>query len=166
MALVRHANRQRLFAAAQARALALNRPLVVVGDPNGGVWSRVFPAYGCGDVCVDLHGCPACARQLRADLTQRVNLADDSGVVFVSCVFEYIEDLPAAWAEVMRIAGTAENVFVVKVQPGTLSSILVPGAKWTIVSAPPEGASLQAVRVNGVFAGEGRLAGVQSAVLR
>lgn len=38
--------------------------------------------------------------------------ADNSSVVFVSCVLEYVTDIDAALREISRIAGSADNVFV------------------------------------------------------
>ncbi len=50
--------------------------------------------------------------------------------MFVSCVLEYVPDLEAALAEIARIAGSAENVFIVNVQPWTLTARLYPNARW------------------------------------
>ncbi|MBZ5709668.1 hypothetical protein [Nannocystis pusilla] len=131
-ALVRFQERKCLFRAAATRAAATGRKLVVVGDPDGGFHTRFMRAYDCGDLCVDLAGCPACPMNLVADITkgQLPGIADDSVIVFVSCVFEYVEDLHAAMAEVRRIAGHPGNIFVVTVQPWTLTSRLYPGARW------------------------------------
>lgn len=131
-ALVRFQERKCQFRAAATRAAATGRKLVVVGDPDGGFHTRFLRAYDCGDLCVDLAGCPACPVTLVADITkgQLPGIADDSVVVFVSCVFEYVEDLHAAIAEVRRIGGDQDNIFVVSVQPWTLTSRLYPGARW------------------------------------
>jgi hypothetical protein len=148
-AAARFRARQRLFAQAAARAHALGRLLVVVGDPDSGAHTRLLRAYDCGDVTVDLGGAPACPRAIAADLTAGPvpGLADGSGVVFVSCVFEYVRDPEAAWREVLRIAGAPENVFVVEVQAWTATAHLYPGARWTVAS-PPGRASLQATPVS------------------
>lgn len=125
------------FAAATQRALALNRPLVVVGDPDAGAHTRMMRAYSCGDLCVDLCGCPRCSHYLAADITKGPipGVADDSAVVFVSCVLEYVGDVEAARQEILRIAGEPANAFVVTVQPWTLTAALYPGARWTGASA-------------------------------
>jgi hypothetical protein len=60
MALRRFERRRRAFAAAARRAAELGRPLVVVGDPDAGAHTRLVRAYDCGDLCIDLHGCPRC----------------------------------------------------------------------------------------------------------
>ncbi len=50
-----------------------------------------------------------------ADLTAGPvpGVADDSAVVFVSCVLEYVSDPEAALLELQRMAGSAENLFIV-----------------------------------------------------
>jgi hypothetical protein len=114
------------------RAAALDRRLVVIGDPDAGMHTRLWRAYGCGDVCVDLNGCPKCPMTVVADITKGPipDIADNSAVVFVSCVLEYVTDIDAALREISRIAGSADNVFVVTVQPWTLTARLYPGARW------------------------------------
>lgn len=131
-ALVRFEERKRLFHAAAARAATIGRPLVVVGDPDGGFHTRFLRAYDCGDLCVDRAGCPACPVALVADITKGPlpGIADDSVVVFISCVFEYVEDLDASMVEISRIAGHRDNIFAVTVQRWTLTSRLYPGARW------------------------------------
>mgnify|MGYP001233728242 CR=1 FL=1 len=130
-AMVRHNERTVAYAAANQRASTLGRKLIVIGDPDAGFHTRMMRAYGCGDVCVDLNGCPRCPVTVVADITQRVeSVADDSAVVFVSCVLEYIRDMPAALSEILRMAGSRENVFLVTVQPWTLTARLYPAARW------------------------------------
>ena len=67
-ALLRQRDRRTTFSAAQARARELGRPLVVVGDPHAGAWTSMMPAYGCGDTCVDINGCPGCQTSHTVDL--------------------------------------------------------------------------------------------------
>jgi hypothetical protein len=129
-AWLRFSERSSLFAAAVARAKALGRPLVVIGDPDAGMHTRLARAYGCGDVCVDLNGCPLCPVAIAADITKPLPFADNSVVVFVSCVFEYVDNVEAAYAELLRVAGSPDNLFVVAVQPWTITAHLYPGASW------------------------------------
>lgn len=135
-ALSRHDRRRRLFGEAAARAHELGRPLIVVGDPDAGMHTRLVRAYGCGDICVDARGCPLCPVVRAADITAGPieGIADDSGVVFVSCVLEYVGDLDAALREVHRIAGALENIYIVTVQPWTFTAALYPGARWAGVA--------------------------------
>jgi hypothetical protein len=119
MALRRFERRRRAFAAAARRAAELGRPLVVVGDPDAGAHTRLVRAYDCGDLCIDLHGCPKCRIMQAADLTAGPvpGIADDSAVVFVSCVLEYVSDPEAALRELKRMAGSPDNLFLVFVEP-------------------------------------------------
>jgi hypothetical protein len=137
-AMVRHNERGAAYAAANERALKLNRKLIVIGDPDAGLHTRLMRAYGCGDVCVDLNGCPQCPVTVVADITKRIDgIDDDSAVVFVSCVLEYVGDLNAALAEILRVAGSRENVFIVAVQPWTLTARLYPSARWRAEQQTP-----------------------------
>lgn len=124
--------RRDVYLAAMRRANELGRPLVVVGDPDAGAHTRLMRAYGCGDVCVDLHGCPLCPTVRIADITASPvpGIADDSAVVFASCVLEYVADADAALRELHRMAGGRDNLFIVLVQPWTLTAYLYPGARW------------------------------------
>lgn len=144
--LYRYGERARLFKQAQARALELRKPLVVIGAPNaGGLTAVIGSPYGCGDLCVDLHGCPECGRQVAVDITKDpIPLPQDSAVVFVSCVLEYVDDINAAWAELKRVGGA--NVFVAIVGGGTLTSYAFPGAKWVL---DRKGTGFVAYRING-----------------
>ena len=146
MALRRFEHRRRAFAAAALRAAELGRPLIVVGDPDAGAHTRLVRAYECGDLCIDLHGCPNCQAMRAADLTAGPipGVADDSAVVFVSCVLEYVGDAAAAVREIGRMAGSAENVFYVSVEPWTMTAALYPGARWTAVRGA-DGVSLTSV---------------------
>ena len=142
MAFHRFEVRRRIFDAAARRASELGRPLVVVGDPDAGMHTRIKRAYGCGDMCIDKNGCPMCTVTKVADLTKGPidGIADDSAVVFVSCVLEYVADPEAALRELRRIAGTPSNLFLVFVEPWTLTAALYPGAQWAGgVSDPAQG---------------------------
>lgn len=134
-ALVRWQARRETYDLAVRRAAALGRPLVVVGDPDAGAHTRLYRAYGCGDLCVDINGCPMCRVVRVADITAGPipGLATDSAVVFVSCVLEYVDDAEAAIRELNRIAGGPDNLFMVSVQPWTITAALYPGARWTAV---------------------------------
>lgn len=131
LAVARFRRRERVFAEARACATQLGRPLVVVGDPDGGAHTRLSRAYGCGDACIDLRGCPRCHVSIEADVTKTLEqFADDSVVVYVSCVLEYVSDAAAAEAELLRIAGHRERLFVVYVDPWSFTSVVYPGARW------------------------------------
>lgn len=137
MAARRMKRRRDVFRTAEARALEVGRPLVVVGDPDAGMHTRILRGYSCGDICVDLSGCPACPVSIYADLTKGKipEVADDSGVVFVSCVLEYVTDPLAAERELLRIAGGKSNLFSVNVEPHSATAMIYPGSKHRKTSA-------------------------------
>ena len=137
-AVERFNNRVNVFGLAKERARAIGRPLLVVGAPEAGIHTRLFPAYDCGDLCVDINGCGTCPHQAMIDVTKPIPLASDSMVVYESCVLECCDDPVAAWNELARVAGSPENHFHVRVQPGTLTSRLYPGCKWTTVDTEPK----------------------------
>lgn len=124
--LRRRSLRGSTFATAQAEARRLNKPLIVIGAPDRGATRG---DYGCGDVTVDVQS-SSCAMSIQADVTKRLPFADDSAVVFVSCVLEYVSDLGAALREIRRVGG--RNVYIVRVEPWTMAAYLYPGAKRTI----------------------------------
>jgi hypothetical protein len=131
---VRTHNRSSTYQCAARRAAALGRPLLVVGAPDGGVTS----GYGCGDLTLDLTK-SSCPNHIQADITKQIPLNNDSVVVFVSCVLEYVNDLDAAMRELVRVSGG--NLFITRVEPWTLTAYLYPGAKRTIPASLSSGGS-------------------------
>jgi hypothetical protein len=121
----RRVRRTTVYQQALNAARALNRPLVVIGAPDGGATS----GYGCGDVTIDLAG-SACPTSLRADITKPLPIGDNSVVVFCSCVLEYVHDVDAALREIQRISGG--YAYFVGVEPWTLTAKWYPGAKRTL----------------------------------
>ncbi len=136
---VRRSNRESAYRCAANLAASLGKPLLVVGAPDGGVTS----GYGCGDITLDMAP-SSCPRHIQADITKRIPLADNSAVVFVSCVLEYVDDVDAAMRELMRVSGG--NLFVVRVEPWTLTAYLYPGAKRTIPASLSSGGSCTVIQ--------------------
>jgi hypothetical protein len=98
---------------------------VVVGAPDGGMTS----GYGCGDITVDI--VPSyCPGYVQADVTKRLPFADNSCVVFCSCVLEYVGDVDAALREIQRVSGG--YAYFVGVEPWCATAYLYPGAKRTL----------------------------------
>jgi hypothetical protein len=129
--------RQQLWRMARARATELGRPLLVVGDPDGGVVNAVVGRdYGCGDVCLDLSGCPRCPHGLRGRAEDLLpTLPSDSFVVYVSCTLEYVDDAALVGHELHRVSGG--ELFVAHVEPVSLTAYFYPGAQRRILRAPP-----------------------------
>lgn len=130
--------RREVFAQAQARARELGKPLVVVGAPSGGFVNILSTDYGCGDLCVDLEGCEGCERAAAGRAEDVLPfIPDGSAVVFVSCTLEYVDDVDLVWRELRRIAGT--DVFVVGVEPWSLTAFFFPGAQRRLLAVPRAG---------------------------
>lgn len=123
-------SRRENYLKAKERAAELQRPLLVIGDPNTGAITRMFPAAGCGDLCIDLSGCPGCPSGQVVDVTGGFpSLESNSAVVFISCVLEYIPNPNDVYAEALRVAGATENLYVVTVDPDSVTAFLYPGAQ-------------------------------------
>lgn len=126
--LYRWRRRTVVYEEARATAKNLGRQLIVIGAPDGGVTS----GYGCGDQTIDISP-TSCPNWKPLDITKTLPYADNSVVVFCSCVLEYVSDPIAAIAEIKRISGG--YTYFVGVEPWTLAGLLYPGAKQTLPAA-------------------------------
>jgi methyltransferase family protein len=126
--IYRWRRRSAVFNEAATKAIQLNRPLVVIGAPDGGVTS----GYQCGTYTVDISP-TACPNWLPVDITKTLPFGDNSVVVFCSCVLEYVVDPSAAVAEIKRVTGG--YAYFVGVEPWTLAGLSFPGAKQTMPPA-------------------------------
>jgi hypothetical protein len=124
---------------AQKRSSQTGKPLVVIGDPDAGtVNSKIGRDYDCGNFCVDLYGCKACPNQVAADLLAWLKeQPDNSAVLFVSAVLEYIQSMNGIPRELYRVSGG--DLFVVTVEPFSYTAFFYQGAKRQFFSAPPHG---------------------------
>lgn len=114
--------RGRVFRQAQEKALELGRPLAVVGAPDS--WTT--DGYPCGDITIDI-GDSACPNFYQLDITKPLPFRDNSLVVFVSCVLEYVHDYDTALSELYRVSGGF--LYNVRVEPWTLTAYMYPGRK-------------------------------------
>tara|TARA_Y100000034_G_scaffold136416_1_gene212760 strand:+ start:1940 stop:2440 length:501 start_codon:yes stop_codon:yes gene_type:complete len=145
---LRWRDRSRLFKRAQEVAKARGKPLLVVGRPFG--WSdstqSSLKRHGCGDVCIDITGCPECQQGHKADVSDLSRFEDNSfGAAFASCVMEHVDDLPEAWRELNRVTGG--NVFVVHPQKWAPFAYHCPSHKWYIEEV--DGRRMRAGRIRG-----------------
>lgn len=123
--------RRRLFLAADERARRVDRPLLVVLPRTEGWFNRSMRIFEYGSRHGDIfagHNAPI----VYADSLARgvPAIADDSAVLYVACVLEYVTDLRRSMDEIMRMAGAVDNIFIVTVQPWTLTAALHPAARW------------------------------------
>jgi len=134
----RRQRRRDLFNLAQFRANQTGKRLIVVGDPDGGVVNRFLGRdYDCGALCVDKKGCLSCPEYAHGRLEDILpQMPSDSAVVFVSATLEYVDDMDQVLAQLQRVSGG--DLFVVTVEPWTLTSLFYPGARRQIYEAPPD----------------------------
>lgn len=127
-------------------AQATCKRIFVIGDPHNDNKSVDGKAdYGCGDICLDKEtGCDLCPVGVKDSLENFLpKLADNSYVIFVSCVLEYVDNFQEVTKELMRVSGG--DLFIVNLEPNTLKTRFFPnlgyGGKFRrkriIYSAPP-----------------------------
>ena len=129
----RYGKRGVQYRRALARARELGRPLYILGAPDRGPTGTLIPVpYGCGqpelgDKVLDF-GPSKCTNAIQWDLRQGLSwLADDSVVIFESCVLEYVQgDIPVVAAELRRVSGG--ELFCVRVEPWCPITHIVTGS--------------------------------------
>lgn len=127
----RSSRRLQMYRLALERAKITGKPLMVVGAPDGGMTG----GYPCGDLTVDLEP-SSCPNSVQLDITQPLPFFDDSYVIVVMCVLEYVKggDFLEVLRELDRVSGG--DLFVVRVEPWTLTQFLYPN---TVRSVPCDG---------------------------
>lgn len=125
----RQYDRLKIFDLAKERAKNLNKPLIVIGDPYNGYasrfYSKFYKTYGCGDETVDLTGAPRCPNGIKNDAYKYLRTKpSNSGVIFISCVLEYVDNVNDTIKELYRVAGSKENLFVVCVNDKSLAAYI------------------------------------------
>jgi hypothetical protein len=121
--------RRAYYTCALERARQVNKPLMVIGDPDNGIASIYTGAdYGCGDICVDLTGCPTCSSRskvMKGRLEELVKGIDFSKyVVYISCVLEYTDDLPLILQRMQEV--NPDELFIVSVEWYSWMAFLYP----------------------------------------
>jgi hypothetical protein len=122
--------RRRLFQAADARARKLGRPLLVVLPRKEGWFNRSMRLYEYGARYPDIFSRRNSPVIFADSLARGIAVQNDSAVLYVACVLEYVTDLRRSMDEILRIAGEPENIYIVTVQPWTLTAALHPAARW------------------------------------
>ena len=119
-------NRRKLFKKAQKRARVTNKKLLIIGDPYNGVASISTGAdYHCGDLCIDLTGCPKCTNSIKAKLEDVISEIDLSKyVIYISGVLEYVDELPKILSYLNKV--DRKNIFIVTVEWYSLNAYFYP----------------------------------------
>lgn len=97
---------ENLFWRAKARSDQTGKPLLVIGDPDASLKNRLLGRdYECGSTCIDLRGCKKCPVSITSDAYEYLaQQEDDSAVIFVSCVLEYVPDPHLLEQEIQRVS--------------------------------------------------------------
>ncbi len=127
----RKVRRRLIYAKAEKKAKQTNKYLIVIGDPDNGAFSKLTGRdYGEGDITIDITGCPGCKNgvKLRAEDALPV-LPDNSCVIFVSCVLEYVNDIKSVAHHINRVSGG--DYYIVNVEPYCLTAYYYFGKYFT-----------------------------------
>ena len=83
---IRKIKRRIYYKQAVQRSKETNKKLLVIGDPYNGIASITTGLdYNCGDICVDITGCPKCETGIKSkleDYLPTINLNDY--VIYIS----------------------------------------------------------------------------------
>ena len=122
----RKVKRRVMYKRAKERAKKTGKKLLVIGDPYNGIASKTTGCdYGCGDVCLDLTGCPNCPVSIKGrleDTIATINLGEH--IVFISCVLEYVDDLDYIMSYLDKM--DQNDLFVVNVEWYSLMAYFYP----------------------------------------
>lgn len=138
--------RTRYYNLAKNKAKESKRPLIVVGNPDSGPTNKIIGRlYDCGDYTIDING-SECPNTLQGDLVERLKkFPDNSCVIYISYVLEYLENIDDAVKEIYRVAGDSSNIFIVHAQNNSKisrvkysSGYTDPHSRYVIDTAPPE----------------------------
>lgn len=123
---IRKIKRRIYYKQAVQRSKETNKKLLVIGDPYNGIASITTGLdYNCGDICVDITGCPKCETGIKSkleDYLPTINLNDY--VIYISCVLEYTSDLPLIESYLNKVP--PQDLFVVNVEWYSLMAYFYP----------------------------------------
>ena len=124
--ILRKIKRRTVYAKAKQRAHQTGKKLLVIGDPYNGLASKTTGCdYGCGDLCMDLTGCPNCPKTMKGrleDTITDVNL--NEYIIYISCVLEYVDDIEYIQTFLDKV--DPEDLFVVNVEWYSLMAYFYP----------------------------------------
>ena len=141
--IYRQNERSRIFKMAEKQSQKIGKSLLVVGDPYNGIGSRFYnnfiEGYGCGNITIDLTGCPMCPNGVKSDIYSYLKEQDDNSmVIFISCVLEYVDNIDDVIKEIYRVA--SNNIFIVTVNEYSLSAYFYSEDNYyakNIIKGPP-----------------------------
>lgn len=135
--------RRSVFEQALKRSKELQVPLIVLGDPDGGLMNHMLGrqwqcGVGQGDViCIDPAGCGLCPSQVQGWPEDALSqIKDQSAVIYDPGAFAFANDGVKLAQEMQRVALNGE-VYTADVEPLSLAAFLEPKRKRRIL-APPQ----------------------------
>ena len=124
--MIRKIKRKVYYKKAVKRAKETNKKLLVIGDPYNGIASITTGLdYNCGNLCIDLTGCPKCDNAIKGrleDIIPTLNL--NEYIIYISCVLEYLDDLPLVMSYLNKI--NKNDLFIVNVEWYSLMAYFYP----------------------------------------
>lgn len=128
--------RRSVFEQAKRRAQELDRPLLVLGDPDSGLMNHMLGRqWQCGDICVDPKGCGICPDWVQGPPQQVLEeMEPDSVVVYDPGAFARAENGSAFLDQVARVSGG--HVFMADAGAWTLTAFLGPKRKRRMIKPP------------------------------
>lgn len=129
------------YESARKHADQIGKPLLVIGNPDGGHTDQVFGAsHGGGDICVDITDRPTNKTKnykCKAHELLRT-IPSNSCVVYSSMVLEYVgkKDLDETVKHLLRVVGCVENLFLVNIQWYSLAPFIYKGIHRVITRMP------------------------------
>ena len=122
----RKITRRICFKKAEERAKLTGKKLLVIGDPYNGIASKSTGSdYNCGDLCIDLTGCPKCKNSIKTKLENIINKINlNEYIVYISCVLEYVDNIDLIIENLNKM--NEKDLFIVNVEPYSLSAYLYP----------------------------------------
>jgi len=128
--------RRAVFEEARRRATELGRPLLVLGNPDGGLVNRLLGRqWQCGDVCVDPQGCGICGDWVQGRPEEVLRELDSNAyVVFDPGAFAFADVGSDFVNQLARVSGG--EVFMADAGPWTMTAFLEPRRKRRLLKAP------------------------------
>lgn len=135
--VIRRQRRRDAFNAALSRKAETDKPLVVLGDPEGGVIGRVMGVdFDCADLCIDARGCANCENVIVASAEEGLaQLSSGGHVVYVNTgVLERTANPDVLLQQIQRVSGG--DFFMAPVSPWSIFAWLPP-SKRRVLKYPP-----------------------------
>jgi hypothetical protein len=133
--------RRATFEQAAARASATHKQLIVLGDPEGTLSSRILGrSWQCGAICIDPKGCSQCGGPSEHSIQGQPldvlrTMGTGSAVIYDSGLFAKADDPQALAAEMVRVSGG--DIYMFDVNRFSLTSVFEPGRRRIMQALPP-----------------------------